>query len=615
MLSIFYRDDDGSALDITAYVNLSDANFKNTTNAEQGSIGTNTFDIDDPTGVLNIVGHRRVWAMEDSAPVGQQLIFWGYTADRDVTRTSAPVLAARKWTATIVDINSLLQRKVMAGNDTDRPAETDVERVQWLMTTGEAGFFDDTTTYIDTSNPVAMDAADYNGQMFSAILDDCAQQSGKNYYARFPYDSGITDYRAAVWYGSDAVTLATVGLRISNVLTDVDARVGDGNPGSGDDWTWEPSFDSSLNRDPSRVYSGIFGNYDGGYTYRTRTATIAEFANRDTIASWPNVKTLAKAQARGDRELNDLHSEEDVIHTTILVTPEHVNDAMAGDLIQGRFSHMPTYESFRQLRILNRTVTFITPEVYQIDYDLTPLPIPPESFLIAIINSGYVGGAPTDLSDNPWTPVFWTGDYASPLQFPGPGGSGSMAMWARAIVPGESTTVIHIQGHAAQAQSIWVMQVAGCDFTSMTSDYGAGWHPGMMNFSIDSPSAGVDSVWIGAFMLQKVNYGQWTDMDTLQGTNIFYTNGAGAVLACHINDDSPPAAWSAWAEGTGVLTVEGNCPEPGGGGCSGATPDYNGAGWGWGGLLFDKLGTFSVIQQTMNYGIGVDLTVTLDVSP
>ena len=107
---------------------------------------TRCSDIDDPEGVLNIVGHRRVWAIEDSAPIGQQMVFWGYTADRDVTRTSPQVQASRKWTATIVDINSLLQRKVMAGNDTDRPEETDVERVQWLMTTGEAGFFDDTTT-------------------------------------------------------------------------------------------------------------------------------------------------------------------------------------------------------------------------------------------------------------------------------------------------------------------------------------------------------------------------------------------------------------------------------------------------------------------------------------
>ncbi len=617
MLHVFYRDDDGSALDITAYVNLSDANFKTTTNAEQGSVGTNTFDIDDPTGVLNIVGHRRVWAMEDEAPTGMEMIFWGYTADRDVTRTTPEVQAARKWTATIVDINSLLQRKVMAGNDTDRPEETDVERIQWLMTTGEAGFFDDTTTFIDTSNPVDMDAADYNGQMFANILDDCALQSGKNYYARFPYDGGISDYRAAVWYGRDTANLATSDLRISNVIADVDARVGDGNPGSGDDWTWEPSFDSSLGRDPSRVFSGVFGNFDGGYTYRTRSATIAEFANRDTIASWPNVKTLAKAQARGDLYLNDLHTEEDVISTTILVTPEHVNDAMAGDLIHVRFSHMPGYEQFREVRILNRTVTFLTPEVYQIDMEVTPLPLPPEAnVLVAFIASTASGmPVPTDASTHAWTKAFWTGDVASPSQNPGPGHAVGYAVWYRAVVPGETANVITILGGALSSTSIWVFQVSGLDIATADPNYVVDVLMGGSDQFIDSASAAVDSVYLAGFILQKVDYGQFTIVTTNAGAELVNANAANQPSAgqCHVNDPAPPAVYIGSAQGTGALRVGATMSAAPG--CTGATPDYNLFGRGMGGVLFETVGAFSVVQSGFAFAGGTDVTVTMPVPP
>jgi hypothetical protein len=70
--------------------------------------------------------------------------------------------------------------------------------------------------------------------------------------------------------------------------------------------------------------------------------------------------------------LLDISTEEDVITTTILVHPDHINDARAGHRIQARFAHLPGYEDWTWMRILNRTAKLVTPRVWAITYTLSP---------------------------------------------------------------------------------------------------------------------------------------------------------------------------------------------------------------------------------------------------
>lgn len=609
MIRFYYEEADaeggGGLVEFTDRVNLSDGNVHVSTQAEQGGQQSNSFVVDDPDGDWSTYGHRRIYVIEDDAPAGNQLIAWLYTGKRTISRGGGdPTEAARKWDIEVTDINTALARKVMAGNDSDRPAETDVERIQWLLTTGEAGWIGDTTTFVDTANPVAMDAVDYNGQMFNQIVDDCAQQSGKNYYVRSAWNGAA--YEIAFWYAADDAALALSDLRISNVESDVDYVD-----------TWPASLDSNLVRDPSRVYSGMFGNYDGGFTYQTRFATIDDFANRDTVTSWPNVKTLAKAQARAQSQLQRLHTEEDVISTTILVAPANVNDAMAGDQIDARFSHLPGYESFTPMRILDRTVTFLTPREYQIDYSLSPLPVPPADMLIAFIaytNSGMVD--PVDLSTNGWTQGFATGDFKWAGQFPGPGHSNGMAMWYREVVPGESADVLRVAGGALTGNACWVYQVAGLDIAGVdASGYGTDitmW-PGIGGeVTVDSPSAGSSSFYIGGWMLQKVTYGQFTGMTNSQGTGLgdVNANNDPTTVNCGVNDGAPPTVHMGYEIGTGVLTLGATFD------CCGSGPGcYNGYGRGYGGLLFPILTTPSIVQQGFQVAAGADCVVTMPSPP
>jgi len=357
-------------VEFTSYVNLDASSVHVTTNAEQSSIGSNTLVIEDPGGAWLMTGHRKVLVIEDAAPTENQLIGMFYVGDRDVDRLDAPTATSRKWTVTLTDINTLIARRIMAGNDTDRPEETDVERIQWLLATSEANAFDDVTTYVSTADPVNMSDSNYNGQALQSIVDDCAQQSGKNAYLRWIWDAGSSSYIATFWYGDDNLAAAESSLRISNVIGDVDNAT-----------TWYASADAKLHLDPSRVYSSVFGNFDGGWSYRTRSATVTDFARRDTTASWPNVRRQARADSRGDRYLNTLHTEEATVTVSIYLPPENVNDAHAGDKIDARFVHFPMFDDFTACRILNKTTTFLTPEFYLVTFELSLLadyaPTPP----------------------------------------------------------------------------------------------------------------------------------------------------------------------------------------------------------------------------------------------
>lgn len=404
----YMYDADNDIVEITGYVDLNKLPSA-TTNAEQGSVATSQITLDDPNGELEVTGHKAIWWDEDEADFSR--IFTGYIAQRDYQRDDYRTSVARTIKVTVTDINTLLARKVEAGHDTDRPSESDNARMAWLLGTGEAGDLGDVTTYVTSASPVTMDAVPdtgYNGQMLQSVVDDCAQSSGKNYYM---LDAGdAAGVHPAVWYAHDDVAAFASDLRISNYLEDVDQAT-----------IFYALLDSKLNKDPSRVFSGLFGNYDGGYTYQFDSGTLSAFANRDTIANWPNVKSLSKAQARALRQLEDLDEEEDVISTGYFCAAQYINDLRPGQRMFARFSHfaLEGYGDWREFRVLNRTVTEVAPGPdddirYRVNVDLSPLPPPVEcADVVAEVtgeNTGYLDNAAAQ-------PVTWS-SIPAPSTFP-----------------------------------------------------------------------------------------------------------------------------------------------------------------------------------------------------
>jgi hypothetical protein len=356
-----FRDDGGDLVEFTSRVQLGFSEHPGTDglvmNAEEGSVGTSQLRVEDPNGDWDFPkGHRLVIVTEDECAGDDYgtAVYVGYTAartfERDLNRTGA----ARIITMDLVDINSVFERRIMAGAENNRPAETDVERITWLMTTNEAALIDD-YLYFSTDDPVDMDAVDYRGQGFRQVLDDCSLQSGKNWFL------WRHDQEHSLWYGPRGTTDFSSSIKISNVLADIDNAT-----------VFAPSITSKLTRDPSRVYSGIYRTYASSFLYTQNDETAATFARRDTFESSPNVKTKAKALVRNIRELSDISTEEDVISTAIIVPRAQANDVVAGQRMQVKYTHFDGYEAYVWMRVLNRTVREVGKDQIELSMELTP---------------------------------------------------------------------------------------------------------------------------------------------------------------------------------------------------------------------------------------------------
>lgn len=335
----------------STYLDISDRvrayTFDVTQNAEEGSVAISQMTVEDPLGELDIVGWRRIFAFEQTATSSNSAIYGSWVYDKTIHRGPFRTLAGRVWDVNLADDNALLEFRIMNGSDANRPAETDVQRIQWLMSTSEMNRMGDVTTYVDTTGGKAMDAVDYRGQRCADIANDCAQASGKNYFTFLTQSGagGLNTLGTAFWYGFDNSTLYSSPLRLTNVLAEID-----------NNFTFAIAMDTHLTRDPSRVYSGVYLPFDGGSVYEELASTSNNFTRRDVEMDGRNVKTAAKASARALRYLNDLDTEEDRIETALYLPATKVNFVKVGMRVQVKATHLPGYTDYTWMRVLRRQV-------------------------------------------------------------------------------------------------------------------------------------------------------------------------------------------------------------------------------------------------------------------
>jgi hypothetical protein len=346
---------------------------------ELGAVGSSNLPLDDPEQSVGhdgdaIAGLKQLAVTETAAPAGRRRIWTGYVADRayDHREDESLFLAGQRGIdPTLVDLNSFLSFRVLGVDETsafNRPAETDIERVTALL----AVDFLSTTllaAIVASTGGVDMDAVDYTGQYPIDVLNDCAQQSGRNFAVLYDEDGSLTGTEGAfgLFYEFNDAPVYLSDMRVSNVADEVDDAV-----------TFPPvGLDAQLVRDPSRVFAGVLVQYAGGHEYRTKPETAVTYGWRDAVVSAPNVKTAAKAQARGDRYLADASDEDDTLTFSVLLPRAHVNDWRAGEAGQVHFAHLPGYSAdFRQVRCIRRTVRQDLSEpvrFYTIVYVATPM--------------------------------------------------------------------------------------------------------------------------------------------------------------------------------------------------------------------------------------------------
>jgi hypothetical protein len=357
-LEWYYRNLEGVSVEIVGQVQIvgpDPATDGMVVNAEEGTVGRMTLRVDDPTGTFDVAGHRIVWAQETEAAAddyGGVVGVW-YTSVRDVEEGHPWDGVGRVWTLELDDLNTVLDRRIMLGADCNRPAETDVARMQWLLATSELNIIDDITTYVSTANPVQMPANDYRKAKGRDVIDDCAQQSGKNWYVLNLAFAG----NFVAWYGASSLETYASTAVISNVGEDLD------------EGAYAPAVGSKLRLDPSRVFDTVVVDYKHGYVVVKRPQTAVDFAigGRDTTMAAPHVTTAAAATARGNRYVNSLATEEFTITTAIVVDAQDVNIAYWGQRIRCRYSWMPRgFDELTWMRIVNRTVRPLAPTVGEI---------------------------------------------------------------------------------------------------------------------------------------------------------------------------------------------------------------------------------------------------------
>lgn len=359
----FYRDADGGISEFVNRVRTTEMSL--TSNAFEGTIASSRIPILDPDADFDIGGHRKVYVVETgidtSSDPSAGVVWVGYTAEREVSRELERVEDARTWGVQVVDINTTWERRLLLGDDCNRPAETDVERMTWLAGTNELELVD-STAFLSTEDPVDMEANDYRKQSPMSVLRDCMDQSGKNGYVinlKTTPDVYGDPNLFALWYGHDSLPTWASSIRISNDLSDVDLVS-----------VFPPAIETVLTIDPSRVYDEVIVDYDGGYVVVRRLATGTAFARRTTTLSAPNVHSAAQARARGRRFLEDCATEEHSIKTAIIVTGPQLNALREGHAVDVKFTHLPGYETFVTMRVEDRTISDLTDDVYQVDVTL-----------------------------------------------------------------------------------------------------------------------------------------------------------------------------------------------------------------------------------------------------
>lgn len=355
--------------------------------ATECAVGSSSIIIDDPEGTFYTPGHRPLYLVETEA-TGDEFagiigVFW--TWNRQSRRGPYTTGPSREVVVNVKDLNTLLTMRVQKGGDAERPEENDVERViDWLIDTteviggfGDNGFSIEEREFAFEDSPVLMSETDYTAQDSAGVINDALQDSAKTAWLY----NRATDYqpiRVGIWYGHTDRTDFTSNHSISNDMADVniDPALATQMPAEyliGGAWTFFPSLDADLDRDPSRQVTGAMVQWDGGSTYVSQEDPAPSLTHRDMVFSAELVKNEAQATRRGNSYLNRLENEDDAITCAVVVPAALVNGFHQGMRVPVRFTHFGP-EGYAgdpvNMRVAARTVRQMDAGLYEIALDL-----------------------------------------------------------------------------------------------------------------------------------------------------------------------------------------------------------------------------------------------------
>lgn len=312
-----------------------------TMRAYKGEVASCEISLDDPAGSIDIEPFRS-FVVDEMACSATRIGKW-YVVQRTYERTdSYRTGPARRIKVALYDLNATLSMKLITHSTFHylRPAETDVERINWLL----AHVLDtipivDSGLY-DTADPVDLSAVDYTGQFPLQVLTDCANRSNKNFFIYADETTGASSL--AYFKASDLSTYVST-LNFSNVRADLNST------------TFAPLMDASGEADPSLVYDGVYMPYGTkGDSVYVRAA--GRFLARDVVGPSANTSSRTRATELAQKMLDNHDSEQSTVHFTAKIPASQVNLIKEGMLTTARFTHIPGWETGKDVRVLNRAV-------------------------------------------------------------------------------------------------------------------------------------------------------------------------------------------------------------------------------------------------------------------
>lgn len=298
--------------------------FTFTSAAYRGEVGDGGFDFDDPGAAADLVGLRTFTASESaSSPVK---FFDGFIADRGIGRGPYRVDEDRQWQVGVVDINSTLDDILLRSLDADRPAETDVERVTWLLAATDAPLAGVGDSFVSTADPVDMDPRNYRSTHARDVLDECAEAGGKNFFLRDDGSGPNLHYRPTTDSISDPATGS-----LSNIAGEWDG-----------DTVFGPAKTTGLQRNPERVYSGVEVGYgpDGLSVFVENGTTLSTYRKRETSLFDGAATTPEMATVIADQYLEAASTEEDQVECPIVLPAAKLGLYLEGQYVVTNFGHL-----------------------------------------------------------------------------------------------------------------------------------------------------------------------------------------------------------------------------------------------------------------------------------
>lgn len=327
--------------------------------AHRGDVGLGGYIMDDISASLDVPALKDIVVAESSAsPVR---LHTGFIADRVIKRGQMTrVSSERQWSVMVTDINALLDDQLLSSESkAKRPAETDYDRIQWLLSTVPMNNNNVSAGQVPNTNKVQMDPLDHGASFASDVLDDCAQKSGKNYFL-YNYGSGNK-----LFYDLATGSGLTSSLQVSTVTADVDGST-----------CFAPIGDPGMTKSPIDIYSNVRLVYAKGAVSVVNHTTESNFRPRSVNIEATNVKTVTRATEKAQKYLDEANDEDITIDGIRIIVPAaNVNDIRAGQRLRCKFPHLG-YASFTYFRCTRREVrpapgdSGVSGEMYDVTLDV-----------------------------------------------------------------------------------------------------------------------------------------------------------------------------------------------------------------------------------------------------